>query len=194
MRSRRASASCSDAAASARLLALAAGLLVLLAAPASATVFHSRQEALELAFPAADRIAKQTFILDEAQVEAVEAASRSKLESKLVTLWTAFRGDERLGTAHVDVHVVRTHPEAVLVVLTPEGVVRSVRVIAFHEPLDYLPAARWYEQLAGRTRGDALRVGGDVHAVVGATLSAHAAVDSVRRALAYHALLIERTP
>ena len=193
MRSRRVWASSSDASrrSPARVGIALVGLLVLLAPPATARVFLSRQQALELAFPDADRIEKETFILDDAQVAAIEEASRSKVESKLVTIFTAFRGDERLGHAHIDVHTVRTHPEAFLVVLTPEGAVRSVRVLAFHEPLDYLPTERWYEQFVGRTRADRLRVGGDVHGVVGATLSARAAADGVRRALAYHAILIQ---
>ena len=196
MRSRRAWASSSDASRTgpARIVLALVGVLVLLAPPAAARVFHSRQEALALAFPDADRIEKETFILDEAQVAAIEAASHAKVDSKLVTIFTAWRGDERLGHAHIDVHTVRSQPEAFLVVLTPEGAVRSVRVLAFHEPLDYLPTERWYEQFVGRTRADRLRVGGDVHGVVGATLSARAAADGVRRALAYHAVLIQPRP
>ena len=79
-----------------------------------------------------------------------------------------------------------------MVVLTPAGNVRSVRILAFHEPLDYMPSEKWYGQFVGKTRKDALRVGGDVHGVVNATLSTRAASDSVRRTLAYHAVLIAK--
>jgi hypothetical protein len=77
-----------------------------------------------------------------------------------------------------------------MIVLTPGGEVRSVRILAFHEPLDYLPTDRWYDQFVGKTREDALRVGRDVHGVVGATLSARAAADGVRRMLAYWEVLL----
>lgn len=186
MRSRRAWASCSEA-------ALCAGLLagVLLAGgPAHAKVFHSRQEALQLAFPDAERIDKKTWVLTPEQTASIESHARTKVESKLVTIFTAWRGDDVLGYAHVDVHTVRTHPEAFMVVLDPEGVVRSVRVLAFHEPLDYLPADRWYAVFEGKTSQDRLRVDGDIHGVVGATLSTRAAAAGVRRMLAYHAVLI----
>jgi len=193
MRSRRASASSSR---TSRQLARAAGSFALLAAllggalPAAAKVFHTRQEALALAFPDADRIDKQTFILSPDQVSAIEIAARAPVETKLVTIFTAWKGGAVQGYAHIDVHTVRTHPSALLVVWTPEGVVRSVRILAFHEPLDYLPAEKWYGQFEGKTGQDPLRVGGDLHGVVNATLSTRVAADSVRRALAYHQVLI----
>jgi len=172
------------------LVLVAVAVLSLGALPIHAKVFHSRQEAIALAFPQADRIEKQTIILTADQVATIEQAGRAKLESKLVTIFTAYRGDEVLGYAHVDVHTVRTHPAALMVALGPGGDVRSVRILAFHEPLDYLPSQKWYAHFAGKTAQDRLRVGGDVHAVANATLSTRAATDGIRRALAYHAVLI----
>ena len=91
----------------------------------------------------------------------------------------------------IDIHNVRTLPEAFIVVLTPAGVVQTLRVLAFHEPLDYLPSDRWYSQFDSKSLEEPLRVGGDVHGVVGATLSARATACGVRRVLAYYQVLIE---
>ena len=44
---------------------------------------------------------------------------------------------------------------------------------------------------SGKTKADRLRVGGDVHGVVGATLSAQAAARGVRRMLAYWEVLLQ---
>ena len=165
-------------------------LIAVVAAPASAKVFHTQKEALALAFPDADRVERETFILDSSQAGRIEKLSRSRLESKLVTFYTAYKGEQVLGYAHIDVHTVRTLPEGFLVVLDPEGGVRSLRVLAFYEPLDYLPTERWYGQFEGKTGAAPLRVGHDVHGVVGATLSARAATQGVRRALAYYDVLI----
>jgi transcriptional regulator of nitric oxide reductase len=166
------------------------GLACSSAGPAQAKVFYTRQQALEMAFPDADRIDKKVHILSGEQIARIQIEARAKVESKLVTLYTAWKGDEVLGYANIDVHTVRTHPSALLVVWTPDGTVRTVRILAFHEPLDYLPADKWYEQFDGKTRADRLKVGDDVHGVVNATLSTQVASDSVRRALAYHAVLI----
>jgi hypothetical protein len=191
MRSRSAWASSSRALAGALGAALA---LSGAAAPAAAKVFHSQKEGLALAFPDADRIEEETWILKGAQKEAIEKLARAPLETEIVTLYSGWRGAELLGWAYIDVHTVRTQPEAFLVVLDPEGAVRSLRVLAFYEPLDYLPSERWYQQFDGRSIQAPLRLGGDIHGVVGATLSARAVTRSVRRVLALHEVLIREAP
>ncbi len=164
------------------LVALVAALC---AETARAGVYASQQEALAQAFPEADRIEKTAVALDDAQAALVERVAQAPLESRLAALHTAWRGDERLGYAVIDVHAVRTLSEALLVVLTPDGVVRSVRLLAFHEPPEYQPPQGWFEQFAGARAGAPPRV----HAVAGSTLSSRAAQRSVRRALALWQLL-----
>ena len=158
--------------------------------PATAKVFHSQESALALAFPAADRITSQTRILTAAQSEAIQKLSRARLETEIVRIHSGWRGEELLGYAYIDVHTVRTQPEAFLVVLTSDGAVRSLRVLAFYEPLDYLPTERWVRQFEGKSGADSLRLGGDVHGIVGATLSARAVTESVRRVLAFYRVLL----
>ena len=170
------------------------GSLVVAAGSVDAKVFYSRSEALELAFPEADRIEDHTYALSEAQVARIETLARSTLQSRLVKLYTGWKGDRVIGYAIIDLHTVRTLPEAFLVVLSPEGVVRTLRVLAFHEPVDYLPNSRWYAQFEHKTLGEPLRVGGDIHGIVGATLSARATTRGVRRALAFYEVLVENGP
>ena len=160
----------------------------------SAKVFASQNQALREAFPDATRIERDTKVLLGAEFERVKDLTKDDRPAKVVVIHTAYRDDTILGYAHIDVHNVRTKPEAFMVVLTPDGVVRSVRVLAFHEPLDYLPTDRWYAQFEGKTREDRMRVGGDIHGVVGATLSAQAASDGVRRMLAYFEVLLKAEP
>ena len=157
---------------------------------AQAKVFAGRKDALAEAFPNAMRIDQQTHILDDELTASLEQRARAQLESRLVTLYTAWGEQGVLGYAHISVHNVRTKPEALLIVLSPGGEVRSVRILAFHEPLDYLPAGDWYDQFTGTTPETPLRVGRDIHGVVGSTLSARAASDAVRHALAFYELLV----
>ncbi len=176
---------------SSSLRSLAAFAAVLaICSGASAKIFYTRSEALDLAFPDAERVEGETYVLNEDQVRRIESLARSRLDSRLVRIYTGYRGEEVLGYALIDVHNVRTLPEAFLVVLTPGGSVRSLRVLAFHEPLEYLPTDRWYEQFGDKSLREPLRVGGDVHAVVGATLSARATTRGVRRALAFYEVLV----
>ena len=171
-------------------LLVCASLLVLGSEAASAKVFYSRNEALALAFPEADRIEDETVILEEAQVERVQQLARGPLDSKLVRIYTGYREGEVLGYAFIDVHNVRTLPEAFLVVLDPSGSVRTLRVLAFHEPLEYMPTSRWYTQFEDKSLAESLRVGRDIHGIVGATLSARATARGVRRALALYQVVV----
>jgi len=184
-------ASSSEAARAGGLALLALALLGLaVAGPAGAKVFHSQQQALALAFPDADRIEKRTYILTSSETEQIESRARCAVESRLVTLHTGWKGDVLLGYAHIDVHTIRTKPEGLMVILDAAGQVRSVRVLAFHEPLDYMPTERWYRQFDGKGLEDGLRPGRDVHGIVGATLSVRTTTEAVRRALAYYEILI----
>ena len=173
-----------------RRVVLALLALLFTAAPAAAEVFLSQREALALAFPGADRIERTSVVLDDAQAAAVETLSGAPLESKLVTLHQGFRGDELLGYAVIDIHNVRTLPEAFMVVLTPEGRVATLRMLAFYEPSEYKPPQRFLAQFDARALDPSLRLGGAIHGIAGSSLSARAVTTGVRRSLALYQVLV----
>jgi hypothetical protein len=176
-------------------LALATLLLCLggFSQPAEAKVFHTQQDALALAFPGADEVRAETRILTEEQANRIRKIARADLDTQIVKLYSGWKGDELLGHAYIDVHTVRTLPEAFMVVLRPDGAVRSLRVLAFYEPLDYMPTSRWYQQFDGASiAAQQLRVGRDIHGIMGATLSARAVTESIRRVQAFYEVLIRR--
>ena len=167
-------------------------LLALTVAPASAPakVFLSRAEALTWAFPDAYAVESETHILTDAQVARVKSLSGAQLDSKLVTVYTGRRGDAVLGHAFLQMHTVRTQSEAFLVVISPEGRVERLRMLAFHEPLEYLPPERWLDQFEGVGDDAPLRVSRDIHGLAGSTLSANAVTRGVRGALALYRVLV----
>ena len=157
---------------------------------AAAKVFYTQAQALDLAFPEADRVSKITHVLSVEEAREVERLSGSSLESRLVTLYNAWRGDELLGHIHIEVHTVRTRPEGLMIALDPQGRVVQLRVLAFQEPLDYMPVSRWYALFRGKTAKDRLRVGYDIDGVTGATLTTRATAGAVKRMFAYHQMLL----
>jgi hypothetical protein len=73
---------------SSRVAAVGILCAALFAAPAAdAKVFFSREEALALAFPDADRVDGETFLLEDAQAQRVESLSHAELET-LVRVYT----------------------------------------------------------------------------------------------------------
>ncbi len=157
---------------------------------ARAEVFLAKREALAAAFPGADRIEKRRFFLTKEQVERVRRLSGAELESALVTVHVGHRGAKTLGYAFLVTHPVRTSPETLLVVVTPEGGVGDVLLLAFYEPPEYRPRRRWLEQFRGQALDRHLRVGRRIHGIAGATLTSRAATRGVRQALALYAVLI----
>ena len=167
-------------------------LLALVSGPAEAVVLYAKNEALQLIFPEADSIEAEALFLTADQAARVEELARSPLESQLLTVHVGRKGDETLGYAFLDIHVVRTQPEALFVVLTPHGDVLSVLIVAFHEPLEYMPSDRWQSQFPGRTLTPDLQVKRAIAPISGATLSAHAMTDAVRRALAVYEVVLQK--
>ena len=148
-------------------------------------------EALRLAFPDA-QVEPHTVFLSEAQVALVAERTGRPLATKLFTYHVARRAGAIVGYGVIETHVVRTLPEAFLVVLDPEGSITRVIMLAFYEPPEYRPPDRWLKQFDGRRTGDARgwRVGREIHGISGATLTAYAVTDALRRILLLFDLVV----
>ena len=156
-----------------------------------ATVLITVEEALELAFPDA-AIERQTLFLSDEQRNRVAEDSSAEVSSLIATRYVATGGDGAVrGWAYLDTHRVRTLPETVMVVLGADGTVRRVEVVTFREPLEYMPRRGWYEQYEGQKLDDDLALKRDIRPVTGATLTARATTEAVRRVLAIHAVAAE---
>ena len=175
----------------------APAVAVLLAAAhtaVAAPVYSSREQALARAFPPPATIERKTYFLTEAEREKASRAARARIESALVIAYVGRGAAGFLGTGYFDTHIVRTMPETLLVALRPDGALGSVEVVAFGEPEDYLPRRRWLDLFVGRRLDADLTVGRRLAHVTGATLTTRAIADAVRRVLAIHAVVAERTP
>lgn len=154
----------------------------------SARTFLTVDEALTSAYPGAE-VERTTVFLDPDQRHRVERVAGTKLTSAVVYPYEIRRDGELVAVVFFDVHRVRTLPQTLMVALSAVGTVESVEVLVFSEPEDYLAPDRWYEQFAGRAISDELRVGRGVDGMTGATLTARATTDSVRRMAALFAVL-----
>lgn len=173
---------------------LCAAALLSDAAGAHALVLHSKAEALQIAFPQAERVETQTFYLTEEQAAAVQDLAKAPVDSKLVTFHVGYAGGAVLGHAFIETHIVRTFPETFLIVVSPDGRVEKLLVLAFYEPPEYLPPDRWLAQFDDKTLNPALRLRRDIHGIMGSTLTAQAVTRGVRKVLALFRVLIREHP
>ena len=163
-------------------------LLLAGSAPLLARVFLTVDEALKLAFPGA-QVARRTAYLTAEQLKRARDLAGVEIPSALVTSYGATRDGQPVCVAYFDTHRVRTLPETVMVVVDPQGKVARVEVLSFEEPEQYLPRGPWYGQFGGRALGPELDLKRGIHPVTGATLTARATTEAVRRVLALHQVI-----
>lgn len=168
----------------------AALVLAALLAPwaAPARVLLDVEAALAAAFPGC-RIERRTVYLNAGELARAREAAGVAVPSAFVVPYVATCNGALGGTAYFDAHRVRTLPETVMVVIDVAGRVERVEVLSFDEPPDYLPGAAWYRQFVGRALTSELALKRDIDGVTGATLTARATSEAVRRVLAIHEVL-----
>src|SRR6185503_4383017 len=171
---------------------LATALLTLcLQAQSGGKVFLTADEALKLAFPECT-VERGTSYLDEHEEARVEELAGSDLAGRVVHLYVARKDGALVGTAYFDVHRVRTKNEVLMFVVAPDGSLARLEVLAFAEPIEYMPKPAFYAQFPGKHLDRELDTKRAIRPVAGATLSVRATTEAARRVLALHRVLAER--
>ncbi len=107
-----------------------------------------------------------------------------KKGGKIFRTFRVNKDDKTIAYAILISRVVRTKDAAILYMISPEGIIEGVEVIAFNEPPEFTPSRNYVDQFKGKTANDTLRVGKDIPTVTGATMGARNVTDGARLALA----------
>ncbi len=158
--------------------------------PSFGKIFYSKNEAMELAFGKGTAVEMLSLFPDENQAAKIQQDAKVKLDSGLFTFYVGKDQGKILGYAAIETSTVRTKPETLMVVLTPDGELRSVYTLAFHEPPEYLPPERWFEQLYKRPLAE-MDFNKGVDGISGATLSTRSALNSIRKVMAIYQVMIK---
>ncbi len=151
---------------------------------AKAAVFKLPMDAVKEEFPDATEVEIKNVILTPEQVSEIGKLSKIKVKDRLISFYLGKKGSEILGFGVFDTHIVRTKPETFLLIIDKEGRVKDVKVIAFYEPLEYLPPQKWLNLMKGKELNDKLRLKVGMPSITGATMSSQAVVEAIRRNLA----------
>lgn len=154
-------------------------LSFLLVAPIWATQLLSPLEVMQSSFNGA-LISKENILLSSEQAGRIEAFAKKKLSSKIVRLFYAKNENKIVGLGVVLSQKVRSQNGVILYVFDATQHLKSIEVVAFNEPLEYLPSKAWQEQFHNKTKEDTLMVGRDIPTITGATLSARSITDGSR--------------
>ncbi len=149
-----------------------------------AQVFLAKDEALELAFPGDGEVETLNYLLNAEQVEKIEQKARTRVTSKIFTFFRGVLKDGTEGYAFIDTTKIRTNFATSMIILSANGSVRDVVVLAFYEPKEYIPSDSWFEQFIEKNTRDSLRIDQEIHGILGSTLSVRGLTGSVAVALA----------
>ena len=100
-------------------------LLLTAISPGFATIFYSKNEAMELAFGKGTQIEQLSLFPDENETAKIQQDAKVKLDSGLFTFYVGKDQGKILGYAAIETSTVRTKPETLMIVLTPDGELRK---------------------------------------------------------------------
>lgn len=167
-------------------------ILALVTIVGNAKIFYSKNEAMELAFGKGTPVETLPLFPDQTQVNEIQRIAKVTLDSGLFTFYVGKVDGKVTGYAAIETNTVRTKPETLMVVLTPDGSLRDVFTLAFHEPPEYQPPERWYSLLANKALEE-LDFNKGVQGISGATLSTRSAINSVRKVMTFYQILVKPT-
>ena len=161
-------------------------LLTLLALPLSAKILTSPIDAMQYTYGADTVITKKNILLSKQRTKTIQEQAHVKLESKIFRIFKAEKDNETLGYGVLVNRKVRSKNAVVLYLISKDSILKSIEVIAFNEPIEYLPSKTWNAQFENISTDKMLKSATDIPTITGATLSARALTDGSRIAFAIY--------
>ena len=129
-------------------------------------------------------VESENIILNEGQIAQLAKASQQKIDTKLYRIYVAKNGAKNVGYGVLMNKKVRTKTAIALYLIDTSGKIKTIEIVAFNEPLEYLPTATWLDVFDNKSSSDTLKLNQDIPTTTGATLSARSITDGARVALA----------
>ena len=161
-------------------------ILLLLTTGLSAKMLVSPFDIMKAAYGQTTEISKKNILLKKSQAKKIQQDAKTKLKSKIFRVCKAVNKGETLGFGILVNRKVRSKNAAILYIISKDSVLKSIEIIAFNEPMEYIPSRTWIKQFENISTDKRLRVSKDIPTITGATLSARSIVDGSRVAFAFY--------
>ena len=161
-------------------------LILLLNTQINAKMLISPFDAMKANFGEKTKIIKKNILLKNEQAKNVQKSAKVKLKSKIFKTFKAVKAKEIVGYGIIVNRKVRSKNAVVLYMISKDGVLKGMEIIAFNEPMEYIPSKTWQEQFKEIPTTKKLRLNKDIPTITGATLSARSIVDGSRVAFAFY--------
>ena len=166
-------------------------LILFLISSLNAQLLLSPFDALKINFNGEIKIEKKSILISKTQAQAVQESAKVKLSTKIYKTFKVTQDEKLLGYGVLVIQKVRTKNNAILSIITTDGMLKSIEIIAFNEPPEYIPSKIWVDKFKDVKLDDTLKLGKKIPNITGATFSARSATDASRIALAIYEVVIQ---
>lgn len=161
-------------------------LLIFLALPLSAKMLISPIDAMNQSYGAKSKISEDNILLTNIQAKKIQDESNVKLESNIFKVFKAEQNGKIIGYGILINKKIRSKNGVVLYLISTDSVLKGMEVIAFNEPMEYVPSKKWMSQFENVKTQTQLNLSKDIPTITGATLSAKSFVDGSKIAFALY--------
>ena len=157
------------------------------------SVYLTKKQALEIAFPGADSVDREKIWLTNEQRVTIGQITLEKIEDHRITYYAGKKAGKPMGYMVIDHVIGKSFPMTFMVVLNLDGTVRNVEIMVYREPRGWeVKYKSFLSQFFGRNADSDFR---DINSITGATLSVRAMTKGVRKAVAaFKVLVLEKPP
>ena len=167
-------------------------LLLLLSCNISAKMLISPAEAMKNTLGSDVEVVKKNILLNKTQAQKISKDARVKLDSKIFRVYKALINEKIVAYGILINKKVRSKNATVLYMIDTNSTLRSMEIVAFNEPMEYLPSSRWNAQFDNMDTKQRPRLGKEIATITGATLSAQTITDGSRLAFAFYNEVLKR--
>ncbi|HKY62648.1 MAG TPA: FMN-binding protein [bacterium] len=167
------------------ILSLLFCLTLVSIASAQTTVYLTPADALKLIFKDSQEVIKEDHPVSAEQRQKAQALLGYDLPKGQYTFYLGRSGGQVDGYAIIDEQVGKVQPITFVTRIEPQGNVSAVEIMVYRESHGGdVASKRFLNQFKQKSLNSELRLHGDIVNISGATLSSHALVVGVKRALA----------
>lgn len=135
-------------------------------------------------------VSKKNILLTGTKFKNIQKNAKTKLTTKIYRIFTASKDGDILGYGILVNRKVRSK-NAVVLYFIKDAILLDIEIIAFNEPLEYVPTKKWNSQFRNIKTDKMLQLNRDIPSVSGATMSARSVTDGSRIAFAIYNELLQ---
>jgi len=131
-------------------------------------------------------VTKKNILLNKSQIQIIKKDAKAKIKNKIFRIFKATKNNKTLGYGVLVKRKVRSKSAVILYAISIDSILKSIEIIAFNEPAEYIPSKTWMKQFDEIPTNKMLKVSRDIPTITGATMSASSIVNGSRVAFAIY--------